>query len=127
MKQNLLDSTVRNKKVGYEHLSFLSSVLLNRAKTRACHISLSKVCCVHFCVRSSSNPRNFFEHVNATQCVTASADFPSRIHLHESKCIMAFSHLCGYESYDHLRVRTHARIEITLCSRLMMRKEIVAT
>jgi hypothetical protein len=113
MNQNLPDSRVRNKKVRYEHLSFLNSVLLNGAKTRACHLSLSKVCCIHFCVRSRLNPRNFFEHVNATQCVTASADFPSSINLHESKCIMTSvwirsppsPHSC--ENWDYLVLQSY--------------------
>ena len=120
MNQNLPDSRVRNKKVRYEHLSFLNSVLLDGAKTRSCHLSLSKVCCIHFCVRTQK--KTFL-----STSMPLSASPPLQIFLAVlicmspislSKCIMTFSHLCGY---DHLRVRTHARIEITLCSSLTMR------
>ena len=115
--------------MGYEHFSFLSSGLLNRAKTRACNIST--VCCINFCIQNSSNPLNFFEHVNATQCVAAFADFLSSIYLHGSKCIIIFSNLCGY---NQLQDYTHARIVIhffefvnTLCASLTMLKKKVAT
>ena len=60
-----------------------------------------------------SDPKNIFEHVNATQCVTASADFPSSINLHDSKCIMTSvwirsppsTHSC--ENWDYLVLQSY--------------------
>ena len=88
----------------YKDLPRLSSVLLSRIKISLAELVIIPQFAVFiFALGIVRTQRNLFEHVSATQCVAASADFSSVVHMHESEvqtilsqslCLRSAPHSC---------------------------------